>query len=91
MIPFLQQHQINQTSLNQETRKIETKIKTKTNRIPSQNRYANGYRWCGRCGEWFKMKDEDMDKAKRCPWCNYMLRKDALLKSQRRPKECARH
>lgn len=48
-----------------------------------QNRYAHGFKWCGRCGEWRKVDNAEI--ANRCPDCNYMMRKDALLKGQRRP------
>ena len=53
-----------------------------------QHRYANGFRWCGFCGEWRKIANVDLIKAAvRCPDCNYMLRRDALLKGRRKPSQ----
>ena len=54
----------------------------------SQNRYENNFHWCGHCGQWHKVSDSDA--ANRCPDCNYMLRRAALLKAKRRPQEVVR-
>lgn len=57
-----------------------------------QQRYKNGFKWCGKCGEWHKVAiTEPQIVLHRCPWCNYVLRKDALLKAQRRPHEVHRY
>ena len=58
--------------------------------IPTNCRYANGFRWCGKCGEWYKMKHPEI-AFQRCPYCNYVLRLDALLKGKRRPEEVHRY
>lgn len=48
-----------------------------------QDRYLHGYRWCGKCGEW--KHGSIAWKANRCPYCHYMLRRDGLLRAQRKP------